>query len=60
MLGAIRKGRWSYEDCTYVPFFREDLLRGADVGCQMSVRGDGDMGNNGTCFSSVKEHACSG
>ena len=47
MLGAIRRGRWSDDDCTYVPFFRDDLLGGADVGplWQMSVRGDGDMGD---------------
>ena len=45
-LEAIRKGRWSDDDCTYVPFFRDDLRGRADVGplWQMSVRGDSDMG----------------
>ena len=47
MLGAIHKGRWSYEDCTYVQFFRDDLLRGADVGCQMSVAATATWGTMG-------------
>ena len=32
MLQAISKGRWSDDECTYVQFFRYDLLGGADVG----------------------------
>ena len=55
-LWAIHGGRWSNDDCTHVPSFRHDRQGGLTwARGPMSVEA---TAIRGTCFSSVKGHAC--